>query len=393
MAARNIHPFPARMAPELALEALDRVRPAALVLDPMCGSGTVLKHAIASGHEALGFDRDPLAILISGVSCRQLRSTAVIRAAERFVEDALAVSAVELPWIDADRETGDFVKYWFAPKQRQVLRKLAARLTSMRGPTSDVMRVALSRTIITKDRGASLGRDVSHSRPHRVRATNDYDVAEGFLKAVRNIAEAVDERRAGSARVRLGDARALPRRLTGQVDLIVTSPPYLNAIDYMRAHRMSLVWLGHQLRELREIRASTVGAERKATVTSGRPRVSGYLGLSSRQRGMLERYACDIEALTAQMSRVLKPSGELVVVVGDCTVGGVFVRNSSIVRRMAQRAGLELVERRSRPLPANSRYLPPPSAATSALSGRLRHEVVMRFRRPATRARPQGGRR
>ena len=34
-----IHPFPARMAPEVALTALDEVAANSIVLDPMCGSG------------------------------------------------------------------------------------------------------------------------------------------------------------------------------------------------------------------------------------------------------------------------------------------------------------------------------------------------------------------
>jgi DNA modification methylase len=46
------------------------------------------------------------------------------------------------------------------------------------------------------------------------------------------------------------------------VDAVLTSPPYLNAIDYMRGHRMSLVWLGHSLTELRHIRSNSIGAER-----------------------------------------------------------------------------------------------------------------------------------
>jgi len=181
--------------------------------------------------------------------------------------------------------------------------------------------------------------------------------------------------------LQLGDARDLSWITDASVHLIVTSPPYLNAIDYMRAHRMSLVWFGHRLDELREIRATTVGAERKPESSSSRPLISGYKSLSARQRGMLERYARDMSLFCQQIARKLKADGEVVLVVGDCTLGGVVIKNSSILRRMAESAGLELLERWSRPLPAASRYLPPPtSSVESPLSKRLRHEVVMRFR-------------
>ena len=46
------------------------------------------------------------------------------------------------------------------------------------------------------------------------------------------------------------------------VDLLITSPPYAsNAIDYMRAHKFSLVWLGHPLDELSALRSRYIGGE------------------------------------------------------------------------------------------------------------------------------------
>lgn len=383
MPGRNIHPFPARMAPELALDALARVGAGATVLDPMCGSGTVLRHAIGAGHHALGFDLDPLAVLITRVSCRRLRPDRLRNAAERAVVDASRLRSTKVRWIDSDPETSDFVDYWFATEQQADLRRLARVLHEREGPVADALRLALSGTIITKDRGASLARDVSHSRPHRVRDANTYDVMRGFLAEASRIAGGVGTEATGTARVRRGDARCLPTRFNETIDLVVTSPPYLNAIDYMRGHRMSLVWLGHRVGDLRRVRANAVGAERAPDCPTTEQTLRGYSALSSRNRAMLERYAVDMAGLAATIHRTLKPGGEAVLVVGDCTVGGVYVRNSTIVRQAHERAGLELVSRRSRALPSGSRYLPPPSSAgVSALANRLRHEVVLRFRKP-----------
>ena len=62
-----IHPFPARMAPGIALSALADSDRQLRVLDPMMGSGTVLAMARAYGHRAYGVDLDPLAVLIARV--------------------------------------------------------------------------------------------------------------------------------------------------------------------------------------------------------------------------------------------------------------------------------------------------------------------------------------
>src|SRR5437764_985997 len=134
---KAVHPFPARMGPDLAIDRLKRLKGPAIVLDPMAGSGTVLRHAAERGHTAVGRDLDPLAVLMARV--------------------------------------------WTTP---------------------------------------------------------------------------------GRVSVGLGDARALEDIGDGTVDVVLSSPPYLNAIDYMRGHRMSLVWLGHRVGELRAIRADSVGSER-----------------------------------------------------------------------------------------------------------------------------------
>src|SRR3546814_13429090 len=85
--------------------------------------------------------------------------------------------------------------------------------------------------------------------------TSAYDVDANLVRSVQQLKRRLlEDRPLHAARVDLGDARdlALDAR---SVDAIVTSPPYLNAIDYMRGHRMSLVWLGYRLDELRTIRS------------------------------------------------------------------------------------------------------------------------------------------
>jgi hypothetical protein len=380
---RQVHPFPARMAPELALEALERSPKNATVLDPMCGSGTVLEHAWDAGKTAYGYDVDPLAVLISRVTCRQVDGDYLQRTATQLVETARAKKRVHLPWMDADPATSEFVDFWFHSDQQHQLRRLADGLSERRGKVADALRVALSRTIITKDAGASLAADVSHSRPHRVRDDNDYDVYEGFLRAVRRLASVITDPASGKVLLARRDARRLPPSLRGRIDLVVTSPPYLNAIDYMRGHRMSLVWLGYQIGQLRQLRSDSVGAERcpDEVKNAARLLVRRHPALSPRQQGMLDRYALDMRLLMGQLAQVLTHRGEIVMVVGDSLISGTYIGNGTIIKKAAEMQGLTMTERRSRPLPMTSRYLPPPMSTEGALSMRMRREVIMRFKR------------
>lgn len=386
-----IHPFPARMAPELALQALAAVPENGLVVDPMMGSGTVIRHASDLGLTAVGFDVDPLAVLMSRVWTTPLDDTVVGRVYEAAAAAAKSAStdALALPWIDDDAETQAFISYWFGKTQTEALRCWAHTLNALEALASpeeraalDVIRVALSRIIVSKEQCASLARDTSHSRPHRVTLTSDYCVHQGLARSVKMVRNRlkVAPPKAG-AQVGLGDARALTLA-DASADAVLTSPPYLNAIDYMRGHRMSLVWLGHRLSDLRRIRSDAIGAERGLDAEIAvREEVKAALGdltdLPGRRRGMVDRYVVDAVGLAREIKRVLKPGGVTTLVVGNSCLKQVFIKNSAAVAKALELEGLNFVSEEERALPSSSRYLP--TSEGSSLANRMRTETVLKW--------------
>ncbi len=392
MVSRPIHPFPARMAPEIALARCGQLPSSAVVLDPMAGSGTVPRAAVDAGLRAIGFDVDPLAVLMTRVWTTPIDRDGLRQRASAIVERVnLQARDVWLPWVDEDRETADFIDYWFAPPQQRDLRRLSAVLRDEDGQIGDALRVALSRIIITKDRGASLARDVSHSRPHRVGLTNGFDVLPAFLRSVETIAPRLIsiEQNAPDATVTFGDARQMHVVGDASIDAIITSPPYLNAIDYLRGHRLALVWLGYRLRELREIRAGSVGAERAPERSADRralglltPALGPIDALPARVRGIVDRYLIDQFSLLQEVCRVLKRGAAATLVVGNSRLRGVPIDNAATLTAAAQAVGLTLTERIERDLPPARRYMPPPNASVPlSQPHRMRTEIVLTFRR------------
>jgi hypothetical protein len=364
------------------------------VLDPMAGSGTTLVVARALGHTAIGFDTDPLAVMLASVWCCDIDAGVTRRAATRVLGCAQATArclrARDAHPVAADDETRQFVRYWFDLTNRRQLTGLARAISVVRARSvRNVLWCAFSRLIITKQAGASLALDVSHSRPHKVADKTVIRPFDHFLRAVDVVLAAApfatDGERGEPATVRVADARNLPLP-DESVDVVVSSPPYLNAIDYLRGHKFSLVWMGHLVGELRRLRASNIGTEASAGADVSTERVSKALSrmgrierLPSRQRNLLARYVADMDATIGELARVLIRGGRAVIVVGDCTMRGVFVRNSGAIAQLARTHGLELVRRRHRPLPPNRRYLPPPSPKRtgSALEKRMRAEVLL----------------
>lgn len=393
---RPIHPFPARMAPDLVTDALTDLKPGSVVLDPMAGSGTVLRQASEHGHSAIGFDLDPMAVLVSRAWTTSTRDDAIDRVYRRVLAHVtgLGRSSPRLPWIDDDKETADFVRFWFGPKQRVVLRRIAHALAADHEPRDaaalDVIRIALSRIIITKEKGASLGRDISRSRPHKTMETSAFDVMAAFERSVETVRKRLkDSPPPGRVRVSCGDARRLKGVRDSSVDLVLTSPPYLNQIDYIRGHRLALVWLGHRCDDLRTIRGTSIGTERglslpeeSASVRSVVRAMAPVTGLLSRHSAMITRYAVDILNVMAEISRVLRPDGRAVLVVGNSCLKETFVKNTHGVIRAGLDAGLQLECKVERRLPISRRSLPLPSKTSAPLGRRMRTESVVTFLKP-----------
>ena len=387
LAKGTVHPFPARMAPELVATKIASLDDGAVVLDPMMGSGTFPVCASMAGLTAIGFDTDPLAVLIAQTVSSSYGLDAYVSVAEHVAASAAArVGEVD---IEVDAETSAFIDYWFDSLTRSRLSALACEIKAADSVFHAPLWCAFSRLIVSKDASVSRARDVSHSRPHRVRELALFDPIAKFVsaaRAIRNRVDSVRVNRSNDAQPLLcrADARNLPL-LDSSVDAVMTSPPYLVAIDYLRGHRLSLVWMGYSLSYLRRLRSGNVGAEaglaavsEKLTAISSR---AVDREVSSRAAGLIRRYVYDVNNLMCEIDRVLRGSGQASFVIADATFQGVKVSIETIFGGVAQLNNLTLAARTTRALPSNRRYLPPPAGGANPLDGRMKEEVVMVFKR------------
>ncbi|MDP2952678.1 MAG: DNA methyltransferase, partial [Chloroflexota bacterium] len=267
-----IHAFAAKFPPQLPrffIEAL--TSPGQVVLDPMMGSGTTVVEAETAGRVGIGIDLDPLAVLITRAKAghippAELRASylSCVSIAQKLIRDE-AAGLREFLNHNFDSETKEFIEYWFAPKTQQAL---AALLLAIRSVTSDIrvasmLRVLFSSIIITKSGGVSRARDLAHTRPHLDPTKPEKDAIHEFSKKCMKVLRALEEWPRGTQQtvIAQGDARALPLA-SSSVDCVVTSPPYANAIDYMRANKFSLVWFGYPIKVLSQRRSCYIGAEK-----------------------------------------------------------------------------------------------------------------------------------
>lgn len=385
-----IHPFPARMAPGLVFDTVAKSGKSLRVLDPMSGSGTVLAVAQANGHLAVGVDMDPLAVLISRVWTTSIdtvllkdEAAGVLHRAHRAFTSLRARDAYPN---HSDEETQRFIQFWFDDRARRQLTSLAKEISAVSDEkVRSAMWCAFSRLIITKRSGASRAMDLSHSRPHRVFKRAPSEPFPNFMSAVKRVAGGCVDSRCPPAgptvSVSEGDARRLQLD-DDSVDMVLTSPPYLNAIDYLRCSKFSLVWMGHIVGDIRRIRSASIGTavgryENDRETQDIIHRNVSRSRLHPKDEVILARYIDDMRQVIRETARVLVGGGRAVYVIGENMIRGTPIPNSEILKDLASGAGLQFVSSHQRELPANRRYLPPPSEHATALDKRMRREVVL----------------
>lgn len=386
------HPFPAPMSRRLARVIIaELTEPGSLVVDPMVGSGTVLWACRAEGRRGIGFDVDPLALMMAGAACATHDPGAVAAAAAGVTAAArkLAQSPGRLDRYyqrSFDADTKRFIDYWFPLSTRRELLALAEAIRQLVAApeVASSLRLGFSRTIIAKTSGASLAVDLPHTRPHRSPGKQVASPIDSFGPQVRRLSRSLEalgnEGRGARLRALRGDARDLPLR-SGSADLVLTSSPYANGIDYIRAHKFSLVWLGHSIPELVETRAAMIGAERAGR---GEPALPGWLRpylpgaerCGDRRRRVLCKFLNDLSAAVAEAYRVLRPGGACVLVLGRTRVGRAVLDTPEVAAVIGRQAGFEHVATWARSVNPMRRSLPF-LQGHSRLGRRLSREAVV----------------
>lgn len=396
----NMHAFPAKFPPQLPRLFIDALTlPGETVLDPMLGSGTTVIEAMLAGRRGVGFDIDPIALRLCRVKSTPIVPAEALAAGERVADGASRTLADERPellrYIDVtfDQKTREFADYWFDLETQLELSSLLQHIVQVENPAiREFLEVAFSAIIITKSGGVSRARDLAHTRPHRVADKQPRHALPEFRKRLTKNVRALDElgSATGTASVTCGNAEALPL-LPASVDIIVTSPPYAsNAIDYMRAHKFSLVWFGHPIADLSELRGKYIGGEGTTGFSfsplPARPcRVVEAVGAIDASKGRaLRRYYSEMTKILSEMERVLKPGKAAVVVVGTSTLRGIDAETPACLGEIGEAVGLRLVGIAARALDRNRRMMPARfgGKTDSQIEQRMHEEQVVAFIKP-----------
>ncbi len=351
----GIHKFPAKFFPELPRYLIRRYsRKGERVLDPMCGSGTVVLESLLSERIPIGVDIDPMAQLITRTKTKSLDSDKLESQSKKLVDQ------IHQAYEDSKQSPSipvfNYRDNWFRPF---VLHEL--------GTIKDAIDSVTDRVSSTEFRDfflvvfSSIIRDVSNADPHctrtviRKKSIRNIAVGDTISKFKDALAKQLQAMSALATSLQLIDNRKVILKEESatamnfednSINLAVTSPPYINAVDYPRTHQLEMYWLGMIGNgPLSTMKRNYIGTE---TVYKREYDELHYSGLSTldpllerifvsdpRRSYIVYKFFEDMKQQLKETFRVLRPGARYCLAIGSNMIRGVPVHSHEILSEIA----------------------------------------------------------
>lgn len=343
------------------------------VLDPFAGVGTTLVEGLLHGHNVVGFEINPYAYLACRVklNAHKFDVSEIRQTLNRFLDYYGKRSEDDSyqPRTPFPKGFNTRAPFYSQSVERRVLIFFDFLPNIKNLEVRDIFRLAFGTVMVSFSNYSyepSLGRRASSGKPDIEDADVGGVIASKIGTMIDDIEE-FDELHADNTQgldIRVFNETffdALKYTKKSSIDLLVTSPPYLNNYHYMRNTRPQLYWLGlaKDKGSRRDIEHASFGKfwqtvrdqdainpnfklellERKLeTLRSINPdkRVYGGHGWAN----YAATYFNDSYRFCKVVSQILKPKGVAVVVIGNSILQGIEIKTDEIFADIGELVGL-----------------------------------------------------
>lgn len=360
----NIHKYPAKFIPHVPRWAIRKYLDAknGWVLDPFCGSGTTLVEGTINGHNVIGVDIDPLSCLITKVKITPIPRKKLVKSKNELIE---AIKKKSDASFKPPTQTHN-LEHWFRPEQIGALGKIRECIENFREDKDlyDFFMITFSSII----RKASNADDQSQKTyvSHTLRKTPKPAIPL-FLKNLEVYSSRVLEfgrvvRGNNKEKIVLTtDSRnlkgAMKEHNIGKVDIAITSPPYIKALDYIYTQMAEYFWIGdlwglETQEKQNRYKVNYIGTKQipaeiyklvpKTNVAEIDALVSKIKKKDIKHAYITAKFFIDMKNNLKNVHGLLKTNGHYIIVIGNNRVSGYYVPSHLFLMRCAEEAGFKV---------------------------------------------------
>lgn len=356
----SFHPYSAKYIPQIPYYLISILsKKGDIVLDPFLGSGTTLVEANNLERNSIGIDINPLACLISKVKTNEISNTKIMKIKKycnEIKEDVLQLRGqATLFNFHKESKTNKnpqfnelnyYVEKWFQKKVIAELSVIKNKIDECEDKQiKDFLLVAFS-SILRSVSNTSSGFGnlmINKNPPIKKRIFEKFQSSvSSMLEGLKNSGE-----KANKTMIHNKDSRDMSFIQDKSLDLICTHPPYMASVPYAEYQRLSLWWLGFNQKQLD---SDLIGGKRSRKDTA-------------------ERFIKDMNLVTNEMYRVLKPKKYCCIVIGNPVYRGKIWKLNEILKDQAVQVGFEFLKEIRR-----GKY--------KETVGKMKEEFILIFRRP-----------
>ncbi len=353
----GIHKYPAKFFPELPRWLIKRYsHPNDIVLDPFAGSATTNIEALLNKRNSVAIDIDPFAKFLAKVKTTTIEKTELA-----YVVDTILKKLVEFnPKEISENDIPDFPyrDNWFS---NEILLELAHIKKSIISSTNnvdirDLCLISMSsvirsvsnaddnctRTVVRKKLNKIIYPSFALTKFAENLILNSYRINEFSQIAPNNYSVYIPND---------NDARFFSYP-DDSFDLVVTSPPYANAVDYPRTHQLEMYWLGIANGSLNRLKEQHIGTEIVKAIDYNElhrigdmeadKKIERIYNLDKRRSYIAFKYLYDMRLNFKEVYRALKPGGRYIVVVGNNRIKGELFESWKYLMNLSQSIGFSV---------------------------------------------------
>lgn len=356
-----IHKYPSKFIPQVPRWAiLEYSNENDLILDPFSGSGTTLVESLINNRNAIGIDINPIARLITKVKTTPINPELLIEHYEYLVENAKNdretknemipnIPNIEKWFTEDSIKNLSIFKYYIYQIENENIRDFfKANLSAIIRKTSNAEYRSQKTYISTRFR----------KEPHDVFEIFDRrfkQYVEGMNKFYTTMSEkqAVGKIICGSADN--FNSQDIWNNIGSKkyVDLAITSPPYVTAVEYPSVFKLEYQWLDYfEDNEINEHRKDYIGTDRvyaneyKEQARFGISRIDNQLkdiyDSNKKKSYIIYKYLVGMKDNIKCVYDVLKTNGKYVIVIGNNSVLNIEIPLSEYIIEIASEIGFEL---------------------------------------------------